>query len=95
MTDHTAKNLVSRDLINLRNALKRCRPIIADLVSRSAAHSELLMRIDTLIFRHADPELDVAKMWAAGDYRSYPVIDMPCDGNHAGPRCSDLECWHQ
>lgn len=75
MTDHTAKNLVGRDLINLRDALKRARMYVDQFADGDTTASELLMRIDTLVFRHADPELDVARMWAVGDYRDYPVIE--------------------
>jgi hypothetical protein len=78
MTDHTAKNLIGRDLINLREALARARPFIAKSVvdDPSAVGSELLMRIDTLIYRHADPELDIAKMWVVGDWRAYPGMEV-------------------
>lgn len=84
MTDHTAKNIVGRDLINLRECLARIRPFLAkvEVDEPSAATSELLGRVDMLIYRHADPELDIAKMWAAGDWRNYPTC---CDGND--PAC--------
>lgn len=77
MTDNTAKNLVGRDLINLREALKRARVYVeyCSALEPSATTSEMLMRIDTLIYRHADPELDLAKRWAVGDYSSYPDVD--------------------
>ena len=76
MTDRTAKNLIGRDLINLRECLARCRDAVARNATNgpSASNSELLMRLDTLVFRHTDPELDIAKMWAAGDFREYPVV---------------------
>jgi hypothetical protein len=77
MTDHTAKNLVGRDLINLREALKRARTYVEyyAAIQPTPATSEMLMRIDTLVYKHADPELDIAKRWAVGDYSSYPDVD--------------------
>jgi hypothetical protein len=37
MTENTAKNLVGRDLINLRDALKMARPYINGLADGDAA----------------------------------------------------------
>lgn len=75
MTDNTAKNLIGRDYINLRDALKQARSFVEGHPLPTPARSALLARIDTLIYKHADPEMDIAKMWAAGDYRSYPVME--------------------
>lgn len=74
MTENTAKNLIGRDLINIREALERARVYVSTAAVFLPEASELLGRIDALVYRHADPELDIAKMWAAGDYGSYPTV---------------------
>lgn len=89
MNDHQIKNLIGRDLINLREVLSRCRPIVAESAKSSEIASSVLARIDMLIYRHADPELDVAKRWAVGDYLEWRIT-TPID-EHTCPHCAAMD----
>lgn len=68
---------------NIKQAVDPRHLLVEEFVSAFEALRKALGDVEGDLRIHLSVESDTS------------LLPPRCDGNHAGPRCADTECWHQ